>query len=196
MDAIYQALTDGSIGPVAKAARTVIVYLFLLIGLRLAGKRELGQLSTFDLVLLLILSSAIETTIQGDDNSITGGLLAAAILLAINRLFAFFSFHHARVKRVVEGMPVVLIEDGKVCEENLRAELIDEDEVRRFCLQQGYESFDEIAHAEMDISGDVSIVPRHPTEDERRFDAVLTRLDRIEQLLQQQGATREREVTG
>lgn len=184
MESLYHAFVDGGMGPLDKTARTVIVYLFLLAGLRLAGKRELGQLSSFDLVLLLILSSAIETTIQGQDNSIAGGLLAAALLLIINRVFAYFTFRSAKAKRVVEGTPVVLVEDGKLREENLRAELIDEDEVRRFCLQQGYDSYDQIAHAEMDISGDVTITPRHPTKDERHFDELRARLERIEALLE------------
>ena len=185
MDQIYHALVDGGLGPLEKAVRTVLVYLFLLVALRLAGKRELGQLSSFDLVLLLLISSAIETSIQGEDNSITGGMLAAGLLLLINRVFAFFTFRHQHVKRVVEGSPVTLIENGEFCLENMRAELIDEAEVRRFCLQQGYEFLSEIARAEIDVSGDFTVTPRHPTKEERRFDELRARLERIEALLEQ-----------
>src|ERR1051326_4144015 len=111
--------------PVAeKALRPIIVYMFLIVGLRLAGKRELAQLNPFDLVVLLTLSNTVQNAIIGADNSVPGGLLGATTLLAVNYVVVRFLFDHERLDRLVEGDPDVLIENGRLCEDRLRAELI------------------------------------------------------------------------
>src|ERR1700758_2459617 len=94
-----------------KILRPIIVYLFLIAGLRIAGKRELAQLNPFDLVVLLTLSKAVQNAIIGDDNSVTGGVIGASTLLGINYLVARFLYGHERIDRIVEGSPDVLIED-------------------------------------------------------------------------------------
>src|SRR5689334_7590917 len=96
-----------------KMVRPVIIYGFLVIGLRLSGKRELAQLNPFDLVVLLTLSNAVQNAIIGDDNSITGGLIGATTLLAVNYLVVRFLFGHRRLDEIIEGKPATLIEDGK-----------------------------------------------------------------------------------
>src|SRR5213595_1300778 len=97
-----------------KIVRPVLVYVFLIVGLRVAGKRELAQLNPFDLVVLLTLSNTVQNAIIGDDNSITGGILGAATLLAVNALVVRFLYSHERLDRLVEGSPSILIEQGRL----------------------------------------------------------------------------------
>ena len=112
-----------------KMLRPVIVYVFLIVGLRLAGKRELAQLNPFDLVVLLTLSNTVQNAIIGDDNSVTGGIIGAATLLGINYIVIRFLFDHEKLDRLVEGDADVLIENGRVCEDRLRSELITRNEL-------------------------------------------------------------------
>src|SRR5213596_3099812 len=107
-----------------KILRPIIIYAFLVISLRLSGKRELAQLNPFDLVVLMTLSNTVQNAIIGEDNSLLGGLIGAAALLLANYLVVRFMFFHPRLERAIEGQPVCLIEHGKVKEEELRKELI------------------------------------------------------------------------
>src|SRR5437899_11678977 len=111
--------------PVAeKMLRPIIVYVFLIVGLRLAGKRELAQLNPFDLVVLLTLSNTVQNAIIGDDNSVTGGIIGAATLLFVNYVVVRFLYSHDRLDRLVEGAPDVLIDNGDINADNCRHELI------------------------------------------------------------------------
>src|SRR5436309_10508994 len=103
-----------------KIVRAAAVYVFLIVGLRLSGKRELAQLNPFDLVVLLTLSNTVQNAIIGDDNSLLGGIIGATSLLAINYLTVRFMFHHPRLERLVEGSSVALIKHGKIQKENMR----------------------------------------------------------------------------
>src|SRR5690348_2406337 len=123
---------------VEKMIRPVIVYFFLIVGLRLAGKRELAQLNPFDLVVLLTLSNTVQNAIIGDDNSVTGGLIGATTLLAVNHFVVRYLFSHDKIDRLVEGEPDVLIEDGKLCEDHLRKELITRNELEAAAHKQGF----------------------------------------------------------
>src|SRR5713226_7823933 len=96
---------------IEKVLRPIIVYAFLVVGLRLAGKRELAQLNPFDLVVLLTLSNTVQNAIIGDDNSITGGVIGAATLLFVNYVVVRFLYGHDRLERLVEGDSDVLIEN-------------------------------------------------------------------------------------
>src|SRR5207253_3975776 len=101
--------------PVAeKVLRPVVVYVFLIVGLRLAGKRELAQLNPFDLVVLLTISNTVQNAIIGDDNSVTGGVIGAGTLLFVNYAVVRFLYGHERIDRLVEGDADVLIEDGVI----------------------------------------------------------------------------------
>src|ERR1700674_4747856 len=91
-----------------KILRSVLVYLFLVVGLRVAGKRELAQLNPFDLVVLLTLSNAVQNAIIGDDNSVTGGVIGATTLLAVNYVVVRFMYTHERLEQLVEGAPDIL----------------------------------------------------------------------------------------
>jgi uncharacterized membrane protein YcaP (DUF421 family) len=102
-----------------KVLRTIAVYLFLVLALRLAGKRELAQLNSFDLVVLL-LSNTVQNAIIGPDNSLLGGLLGAAVLLVANYSTVRLGFQHPALARALEGTPTTLVQDGKMLDDNLR----------------------------------------------------------------------------
>src|SRR5580704_7158977 len=111
--------------PVAeKIIRTVLVYVFLIVGLRLAGKRELAQINPFDLVVLLTLSNTVQNAIIGDDNSVTGGVIGATTLLFINHVVVRYLYGHERLERLVEGDADVLIDGGVIKFDRLKKELI------------------------------------------------------------------------
>jgi uncharacterized membrane protein YcaP (DUF421 family) len=116
--------------PVAeKILRPIVVYFFLVIGLRLAGKRELAQLNPFDLVVLLTLSNTVQNAIIGDDNSVTGGIIGAATLLLVNYLVVRFLYQHGKLDRIVEGDATVLIENGKILKRSLAKEVLTREEL-------------------------------------------------------------------
>src|SRR6202142_3122029 len=109
---------------VEKMLRPVIVFFFLVVGLRLAGKRELAQLHPFDLVVLLTLSNTVQNAIIGDDNSVTGGVIGAATLRLVNYLVVRFLYRHENLDRIVEGESCTLIENGKIMERRLAQEVL------------------------------------------------------------------------
>src|SRR5262245_10954343 len=113
-----------------KVLRPVIVYLFLVLSLRIFGKRELAQLNPFDLVVLLSLANTVQNAIIGDDNSVTGGLIGSFSLLSVNYLVVRFLFRYRRLDQVLEGKPTTLIENGKVRRDALAKELFTEQDLR------------------------------------------------------------------
>jgi len=162
-----------------KIIRTVIVYVFLVIGLRLAGKRELAQLNAFDLVVLLVLSNAVQNAIIGNDNTLVGGLVGAATLLAVNAVFVRFLYSHETLDRLIEGSPQNLIENGKVVESSLKKELITRSELEIAAHKQGFSSLDEIDKAILEPGGTVAFIPKKPAPEEERYAEVTRRLDQI-----------------
>src|SRR6476620_11520542 len=128
----------------AKILRPIIVYFFLVFGVRLAGKRQLAQLNPFDLVVLLTLANTVQNSIIGDDNSVTGGLIGAATLLMINYLVVRFLYGHQRLEHFIEGDPDVLVRDGKVLVNRCRSELITEPELEAAARRQGFASLADV----------------------------------------------------
>ncbi len=162
-----------------KLLRTVVVYFFLLSALRVAGKRELGQLNQFDLVVLLLLSNTVQNAIIGPDNTLTGGLIGAATLLAINGIVVRFLYSHPKLEMLVAGSPDCLISDGKIIEENLKKETITRAELELAARKQGFDSLDEVKTARLEVGGALTFVRKHPTEGEDRHGELLARLDKI-----------------
>src|SRR5436853_5531307 len=107
-----------------KILRPIVIYVFLIVSLRLAGKRELAQLNPFDLVVLLTISNTVQNAIIGEDNTVTGGVIGAATLLLVNHVVVRYLYSHKGVERVVEGDSDILIENGDINTERLRKELI------------------------------------------------------------------------
>jgi uncharacterized membrane protein YcaP (DUF421 family) len=164
--------------PVAeKMLRPVVVYVFLIVGLRLAGKRELAQLNPFDLVVLLTLSNTVQNAIIGDDNSVTGGLIGAATLLLLNYIVVRFLYDHEKLDRIIEGDSDVLIADGIVQMARLKKELMTRSELEAAAHKQGFGSLDEIDRAILDPGGTVAFFGKKPTTEDTRHRELLARLD-------------------
>jgi uncharacterized membrane protein YcaP (DUF421 family) len=162
-----------------KIARPVVVYFFLIAGLRLAGKRELAQLNPLDLVVLLTISNTVQNAIIGEDNSVTGGLIGAATLLLLNYVVVRFLYSHERLDRLIEGNPDVLIEGGVVRADRLKAELITRIELETAAHKQGFGSLDEIDRATLDPGGGISFSAKKPGPDVSRHNEILARLDHL-----------------
>ena len=164
---------------VEKLLRPIIVYFFLIAGLRLAGKRELAQLNPFDLVVLLTLSNTVQNAIIGDDNSVTGGLIGATTLLLVNHWFVRYLYGHERIERIVEGAPDVLIENGVVNADRLRKEAITLAELESAAHKQGFATLADIDRAILDPGGTICFLARRPTPESTRHKELLERLDQI-----------------
>jgi len=163
-----------------KVIRPIVVYVFLIAGLRLAGKRELAQLNPFDLVVLLTLSNTVQNAIIGDDNSITGGVVGAATLLFVNYWVVRFLYKHEKLDQLVEGSPDVLIEDGAICPDALRRELITLPELQAAAHKQGFGGLEDIDRAILDPGGSISFFAKKPTAESTRHDELLKRLDQLQ----------------
>ena len=162
-----------------KILRAAAVYAFLIVGLRLSGKRELAQLNPFDLVVLLTLSNTVQNAIIGDDNSLIGGLIGATTLLAMNYLVVRFMFFHPKVESAIEGRPVCLIEAGKVLEDKLEQELINIGELRSAAHRQGFESLNDVESAVLEPGGTFSFTRKDTTVEAKRYQLVIDRLDQL-----------------
>ena len=168
---------------IEKILRPVIVYFFLIIGLRLAGKRELAQLNPFDLVVLLTLSNTVQNAIIGEDNSVLGGIIGASTLLAVNYLVVRFLYKHERLDRFLEGDTEILIEGGRVMADRLAKESITRNELEAAARRQGFASLDDVQRAVLEPTGSVSFVARKPLPETSLHDELLRRLDQISQEL-------------
>jgi uncharacterized membrane protein YcaP (DUF421 family) len=168
---------------VEKMLRPLIVYLALVAGLRVAGKRELAQMNPLDLIVLLTLSNTVQNAIIGDDVSISGGLIGAATLLAVNYILIRLTYQSPAVDRVVNGDPVPLIEHGTIRRDHLKQLLISEPELRAVCRRQGVRHLEEVETATLETSGTISVFGRQPTPEEIYFHKLDERLARIEAAL-------------
>lgn len=166
---------------IEKILRPLLVYTSLVIGLRLAGKRELAQLNTFDFIVLLTISNTVQNAIIGEDNSVTGGLIGAATLLALNYVVVRFLFSHESIERLIEGDPDLLIENGVVCYDRLKAELISLSELEASAHKQGFGSLDEVDRAILEPSGTFSFIRKEPTQDLERHQELLAEIRRLSQ---------------
>jgi uncharacterized membrane protein YcaP (DUF421 family) len=168
-----------------KILRPIFIYVFLVVGLRLAGKRELAQLNPFDLVVLLTLSNTVQNAIIGDDNSVTGGIIGAATLLLVNSLVVRFLYNHEKIDRLVEGEPCLLIEDGKIRQEQLAREVLTRQELQAVANRQGIGNLDEVDRAVLEPSGTISFIVKKPLPDEMRHQELMHLLERVSDELAQ-----------
>jgi len=172
--------------PIAeKILRPIIVYVFLIVGLRLSGKRELAQLNPFDLIVLLTLSNTVQNAIIGNDNSVSGGIIGAASLLAVNYLVVRFLYDHRKIDQLVEGRSDILIEDGKVHEQKLKRELITKEELAAAARKQGFDSLSEVQQCVLEPGGTLSFTARKPATEDIRHQELLKKFDALTQELAQ-----------
>lgn len=139
--------------------RCVCVYMFLLFGLRVAGKRELGQMTLFDLVVILVISNAVQNAMVGDNTTLQGGLLAATTLLVVNGLVTLLRLQFAPIDRLLGGVPTPIIANGKFLEENIRKEHLSEDLVMQALREHGVDDVTHVQKAMLENDGSISVVP-------------------------------------
>lgn len=163
-----------------KVVRPVLVYLFLVIGLRLAGKRELAQLNAFDLVVLLTISNTVQNAIIGSDNSVLGGIVGATTLLVFNYVVVRFVFAHPWAERYLEGDADMLMRGGRLLDDRLRAEGITVGEIEAAARRQGFASLGEVDKAILEANGSVTFVAKKPRPHEARHQDLMKRLDEIQ----------------
>ncbi len=170
--------------PVAeKLLRPVIVYLALVVLLRLFGKRELAQLNPFDLVVLLSLSNTVQNAIIGEDNSVTGGVVGAFGLLAINWLVVRVLFRSARLTRLLEGRATVLVREGKIDGRALERESLTREELLQVVHRQGFEDFDKVRSCMLEPNGTFTVEAFDPSLEDKRHAELLSRLDSLQKEL-------------
>jgi len=139
--------------------RAVVVYLFLLVLLRITGKRQVGQLAPFDLVLLLVLSNAVQNSMNGGDNSITGGMILAATLVAINSSVGWLTYRSKTIEGIIEGRPVILVHDGKIDHLALRQVQMTTHELEASLRAAGCAGPTDVRFAVLENTGKVSVIP-------------------------------------
>jgi uncharacterized membrane protein YcaP (DUF421 family) len=142
----------------ALVLRAAVVYGFLLVALRVAGRRELAQMTSFDLVLLLVISNAVQNSINAGDNSLTGGLISAAALLVLNWIVGYATYRWRRVERVLEGKPLRIVSDGKVHMGAMKRELLTLSELRSALRKQGIVRISDCRLVVLEPDGTLSVV--------------------------------------
>ncbi|HEV2402318.1 MAG TPA: YetF domain-containing protein [Candidatus Sulfotelmatobacter sp.] len=136
--------------------RTGVIYLLVLIGVRLSGKREVGQMTPFDLTLLLLLSNSVQNAMTGPDTSLMGGAIAAGTLLVLNYLIAEMSGANRRFRKLIQGQPTLLVHDGKAIESHMAKEHVSIDELNRALREHGIGGVDQTALAVLEVDGSIS----------------------------------------
>ena len=176
---------------IEKILRPVAVYFFLVIALRVFGKRELAQLNPFDLVVLLSLSNTVQNAIIGSDNSLSGGLIGALALLAMNYLVVRFLFRHRRLDQLFEGSPTVLIEGGRIARKGLAKELLTTAELMTVLHRQGFDALSDVDHCVLEPGGTFYIQRKLPPTQELEHEEVMRTLreltHKLDRLLEARG---------
>jgi uncharacterized membrane protein YcaP (DUF421 family) len=162
-----------------KLARPAIVYLVLVVLLRIFGKRELAQLNPFDLVVLLSLSNTVQNAIIGDDNSVTGGIIGAFGLLAINWLVVRILFRSPALTRALEGRSAVLIRNGQLDERSMTRETLTREELLAVINRQGFEGFHQVRKCELEPNGTFYVEAFEPSIGDKNHAELLARLDAL-----------------
>jgi uncharacterized membrane protein YcaP (DUF421 family) len=173
-------LLHSDISYTEKLLRTLIVYAFLIVCLRLAGRRELSQLNSFDLVVLLLLSNTVQNAIIGPDNSLVGGLFGAAVLLLVNWALIRTLYRRGRLDEL-EGKPELLISNGHLQRQNLEREMITPSEIEAAARRQGLASLAHVKECRLETGGALSFVERRPSTDDRRHHDLLKQMETLQQ---------------
>ncbi len=143
-----------------KILRSVVVYLFILIALRFTGKRQVGQLTPFDLVVLLILANVVQNAIIGNDNSLGGGLLGAAVVLAMNWAVVAATYRFKSLRRLMAGEPTLLVHNGKIFHDRMEREHITIDDLNAALRKSGTGGMEKVRYAVLEENGQISVIPK------------------------------------
>ena len=153
------------IGILEIVARTAIVYLVLVVGIRLTGKRQIGQLTPFDLVVLLLLSNAVQNAMTGSDTTVPGGIVAAVTLLVLNQIAAKLRLSHPTFRKLLVGVPVVLVKNRNIQFDALEHEKMTVDDLMEVLREHDCGSIDDVELATLEVDGEVSVIRRISGED-------------------------------
>lgn len=181
MHEIWQHMLIPGLPILEKIIRPVIVYFFLVVVLRLSGKRELVQLNPMDLVVLLTLSNTVQNAIIGEDNSVAGGLIGATSLLVTNYLVVRFLYNHRKLDQLVEGKADILIEAGQVKDDHLRKEVITQAQLEAAARKQGFGSLEEVDKCILEPGGTLSFIGKKPDTEYMRHQELLTTMEKLRQ---------------
>ncbi|MEO6508507.1 MAG: YetF domain-containing protein [Patescibacteria group bacterium] len=157
--------------------RSVIVYLFIVLALRLFGKKELSQLSVIDLVLVLLISNSVQNAMVGNDTSLFGGLIAASALFVMNWVLKNLLFKSEKLSSFIQGNPLMLIYHGKVIQSHIDKAKMSHDELEASVREHGVHSLDDVDLAVLEVDGSISIISndyKHRTTKKRRLHKSLT----------------------
>jgi uncharacterized membrane protein YcaP (DUF421 family) len=141
-------------------ARAAIVYVFLIVILRLTGKRQVGQLAPFDLVLLLVISNTVQNAMNAGDNSVTAGLILATTVIALNSVVASLTYRWKRLEKIVEGEPQVLIHNGRLNPRVMARERLTHHELMAALREAGCSTIEDVHAAILENNGHISVLPR------------------------------------
>lgn len=157
---------------------TLAVYLFIVIAIRIFGKKELAQLSVVDLVFILLISNAVQNAMVGPDSSLGGGLVAASTLFLFNYILKYLQYRFPKLSKVVQGDASMLIYKGRILDEHLKKARISQDELMEAVREHGVESVTEVDLAVLEVDGNISVLSdqyQKKTVKKRRVQKVLTR---------------------
>jgi uncharacterized membrane protein YcaP (DUF421 family) len=147
-------------GALIIAAKTTIIYVFLVAGLRLLGKRELGQMNIYDLVLIIVLANAVQNAMVGDDTTLAGGLVAATVLLVLNRLFTLALCRSPRLEHLLVGQPLLILNNGHLLPDRMQREGVTREQVLEALREHGLTSPDQAQMCVLEVDGSISVVPQ------------------------------------
>jgi uncharacterized membrane protein YcaP (DUF421 family) len=149
-----------AMGALVIAGKTAIVYAFLILGLRLLGKRELGQMSLYDLVMIIILGNAVQNAMINNDNTLGGGLVAATVLLILNRILNELTVRSKRAERLMVGEPVLVVSDGALLPGPMKQQGVTADQVMAALREHGIDGLGDVHMCVLEVDGTMSVVPR------------------------------------
>ena len=166
-----------------KVLRTVLVYIFIVIGFRLAGKRELAQFKSFDLIVLITIANAVQNAIIGPDNTLTGGFIGAATLLATNNALVRLTYRYPRLNTLLAGGETVMFENGRINFKALRREMVTEGELRTIARRQGAHDLNDVERIALEPNGNVEVV----IKEDRSHMMLLTEIRKLLRALEERG---------
>jgi uncharacterized membrane protein YcaP (DUF421 family) len=153
-------------GPLQVVARTAVVYLFLVLILRLSGKREVGQMSILELIVILLISDAVQNSMVGEDTTLLGGLIAVLTLLGLDYGLSLATSRSRRLRRTIEGEPRLLVRDGHLLSKALREEKVEPEKVRAAIRAQGLARVEDVRLAVLETDGSISVIPMDKAPDD------------------------------
>lgn len=157
-----QHLFHLSVSPLELVLRTVAVYAVILFLLRIAGRRQIGQMGPTELVAMLLISNAVQNSMNAGDNSLIGGLISAVTLIFLSRGISYITYHNQAMSALIEGKPIILVMDGKVQKNELKKILMTLPQLRALLMVQGVENLSKLHRVVMDSEGRLLVVHDNP----------------------------------